>query len=65
MSQPERLHRMREAALARAREFSWESVFEQVYQAYEDCLSRVEDVSTDTIPSSQHVAITDINAIVR
>src|SRR5262245_36132435 len=65
MSQPERLNRMREAALARAREFSWDSVFEQVYQAYEDCLSRVEDVSTDTIPSPQHVAITDINAAVR
>ncbi|HKC88194.1 MAG TPA: glycosyltransferase [Blastocatellia bacterium] len=65
MSQPERLNRMREAALARAREFSWDSVFEQVYQAYEDCLSRVEDVSTDPVPSPQHVAITDINAALR
>jgi len=65
MSRPERVNRMREAALARASEFSWESVFEQVYQAYEDCLSRVEDVSTDTIPSSHHVTITDINAAVR
>ena len=65
MSQPERLNRMREAALARAREFSWESVFERVYQTYEDCLSRAEGVSTDTIPSSQPVTITDINAAVR
>ena len=65
MSQPERLNRMREAALARAREFSWESVFEQVYQAYEDCLSRIADVSTDLIPSPQHVAIPDVNAAVR
>jgi len=65
MSQPERLNRMREAALARAREFSWESVFEQVYQAYEDCLLRSEDVSTDSIPSPQRVAIPDVNAAVR
>src|SRR5262245_60275392 len=65
MSQPERLSRMREAAIARAREFSWESVFEQVYQVYEDCLLRIADVSTDLIPSPQHVAITDVNAAVR
>ncbi|MGH9939294.1 MAG: glycosyltransferase, partial [Blastocatellia bacterium] len=65
MLQPERLNRMREAALARAREFSWESVFEQVYQAYEDCLLRVEDVSTDSIPSPQRAAIPDVNAAVR
>src|SRR5262249_34052282 len=65
MSQPERLNRMREAALARAREFSWESVFEQVYQAYEDCLLRIEDVSTDSIPSPKRVAIPDVNAAVR
>jgi phosphatidylinositol alpha 1,6-mannosyltransferase len=65
MSQPERLGRMREAARARAREFSWESVFEQVYQVYEDCLSRIADVTTDSIPSPQHVAITDVNAAVR
>jgi glycogen synthase len=65
MSQPERLNRMREAALARASEFSWESVFEQVYQVYEDCLSRIADVSTDLIPSPQHVAIADFNAAAR
>src|SRR5262252_6431294 len=59
MSQPERLNRMREAALARAREFSWESVFEQVYQTYEDCLLRTGDVSTGSIPSSRRVAATD------
>jgi len=65
MSQPERLNRMREAALARAREFSWESVFEQVYRVYEDCLLRTADVSTDSIPSPQPVAITDVNAAIR
>jgi len=65
MLQPERLSRMREAALTRAREFSWESVFEQVYQTYEDCLLRTEDVSTNSIPPSQRVAITDVNAAVR
>jgi phosphatidylinositol alpha 1,6-mannosyltransferase len=65
MSQPERLSRMREAALARAREFSWESVFEQVCQTYEDCLLRTADVSTDSIPSPQRVAITDVNAAIR
>jgi len=65
MLQPERLNRMREAALARAREFSWESVFEQLYQAYEDCLLRAEDISTDSIPAPQRVAITDANAAVR
>jgi len=65
MSQPERLNRMREAALARAREFSWESVFEQVYQVYEDCLLRTADVSTDSIQSPQPVAITDVNAAIR
>jgi glycosyltransferase involved in cell wall biosynthesis len=65
MSQPERLNRMREAALARAREFSWEPVFERVYQTYEDCLRRVADISTDSIPSPQRVAITDVNAATR
>src|SRR5215468_1054456 len=65
MSQPERLNRMREAALARAREFSWESVFERVYQAYEDCLLRTADVSTDSIPSPQRAPITDVNAAIR
>lgn len=59
MSQSERLNRMREAARARAREFSWESVFEQVYQAYEDCLRRAEDVSTDSTLSPQPAVIAD------
>jgi len=65
MSQPERLNRMREAALARAREFSWESVFERVYQTYEDCLLRIAEVSIDSIPSPQLAPITDINAAIR
>ena len=65
MSQPELLNRMREAALARAREFSWEGVFERVYQTYEDCLLRIADVSTDSIPSPRRVAITGVNAAVR
>jgi glycosyltransferase involved in cell wall biosynthesis len=65
MSQPEQLNRMREAALARAREFSWEGVFERVYQTYEDCLRRVADVSTDSIPSPQRVAAPSVNAAVR
>ncbi len=65
MFQPERLNRMREAALERAREFSWEGVFGQVYQVYENCLLRTSDSSTDSIPSPQHVAITDANAAIR
>jgi phosphatidylinositol alpha 1,6-mannosyltransferase len=67
MSQPERLSRMREAALERAREFSWESVFEQVYQTYEDCLQRMDDVSTASIPSPRLATsdISDINAAIR
>lgn len=65
MAQPELLNRMREAALKRAREFSWEGVFERVYQTYEDCLRRMADVSTDSIPSPQRVAITDVNAATR
>src|SRR5215813_6711783 len=65
MSQPEKLNRMRVAALARAREFSWDGVFEQVYQTYEDCLRRMADVSTDSILSPQRVAITDVNAAIR
>jgi glycosyltransferase involved in cell wall biosynthesis len=65
MSRPERLSRMREAALKRAREFSWESVFEQVYQIYEDCLLRIGDVSTGSIPSPRPVAAPDINAAIR
>jgi len=65
MSRPEQLNRMREAALARAREFSWEGVFEQVYQTYEDCLRRAPDVSTDSIPSPQRVAAPSVNAAVR
>ncbi len=65
MSKPKRLNRMREAALARAREFSWESVFERVYQIYEDCLLRITDVSTSPIPSPRRMAITDVNAAVR
>ncbi|HEU0177175.1 MAG TPA: glycosyltransferase [Blastocatellia bacterium] len=65
MSQPERLNRMREAALARAREFSWESVFEQVYQTYEDCLLRIGDFSTDSILSPRRVATPDVNAAIR
>jgi len=65
MSQPEKLNRMREAALARAREFSWDGVFERVYQTYEDCLWRMADVSTDSILSPQRVAITDVNAAIR
>ncbi len=65
MSQPERLIRMREAALARAREFSWESVFDQVYRVYEDCLTRITDLSTNSIQAPKHVAITDVNAAVR
>jgi phosphatidylinositol alpha 1,6-mannosyltransferase len=65
MSQPERLNRMREAALKRASEFSWESVFEQVYQTYEDCLLRRDDISTSSIPSPRHVATPDVNAAIR
>jgi glycosyltransferase involved in cell wall biosynthesis len=65
MSQPESLNRMREAALARAREFSWESVFEQVYRAYEYCLLRTPDVSTDSIPSPRRMATPDVNAAIR
>jgi phosphatidylinositol alpha 1,6-mannosyltransferase len=65
MSRPEQLNQMREAALARAREFSWDGVFERVYQTYEDCLRRMVDVSTDSILSPQRVAITDVNAAIR
>ncbi|HEV2667390.1 MAG TPA: glycosyltransferase, partial [Blastocatellia bacterium] len=65
MSQPERLNRMREAALARAREFSWESVFERVYQTYEDCLLRMADVSIDSIPAPRRAPITEVNAAIR
>lgn len=65
MSQPERLDRMREAALARALEFSWESVFERVYQTYEECLIRRGDASTGSIPSPRRVAATDVNAAIR
>jgi glycosyltransferase involved in cell wall biosynthesis len=65
MSQPDRLNRMREAALKRAREFSWDSVFEQVYQTYEDCLLRKGDLSTGSIPSPRAVATPDVNAAIR
>jgi glycosyltransferase involved in cell wall biosynthesis len=65
MSQPERLSRMRAAALERARDFSWDSVFEQVYQTYEDCLLRIGDVSTGSIPSPRRVATRDVNAAIR
>src|SRR5215475_7617299 len=65
ISRPEQLNRMREAALARAREFSWDHVFERVYQTYEDCLRRTADVSTDSILSPHRVAITDVNAAIR
>lgn len=40
MDQPELHRRMREAARQRACRASWESVFQQVYQAYEVCLQR-------------------------
>jgi phosphatidylinositol alpha 1,6-mannosyltransferase len=40
IQQPELHQRMREAARQRACRASWESVFEQVYQAYEVCLQR-------------------------
>jgi len=65
MSQPERLNRMREAARARAREFSWENVFEQVYQTYEDCLLQAETVSADSTLSPQPAVIADANVAVR
>ncbi|HEU0184368.1 MAG TPA: glycosyltransferase [Blastocatellia bacterium] len=65
MSQTERLNRMREAALKRASEFSWESVFEQVYQSYEDCLLRRGDISTSSTLSPRHVATPDVNAAIR
>jgi glycosyltransferase involved in cell wall biosynthesis len=65
MSQPERLNRMREAALKRASEFSWDSVFEQLYQTYEDCILRMVDVSTSPIPSPRRVAAPDVNAAIR
>jgi phosphatidylinositol alpha 1,6-mannosyltransferase len=65
ISQPERMNRMREAAFARAREFSWESVFERVYQTYEDCLLRIADVSINSIPSPHRAPIRDINAAIR
>ena len=64
ISQPEMLNRMREAALARAREFSWDNVFERIYQVYENCLLRI-DISSDSISSPQQVAITDVNAAIR
>ncbi|HEX9004216.1 MAG TPA: glycosyltransferase [Blastocatellia bacterium] len=40
MDQPELHQRMREAARERACRASWESVFRQVYQAYEVCVQR-------------------------
>jgi glycosyltransferase involved in cell wall biosynthesis len=42
MSQPELSLRMREAARQNALSYSWDSVFEQVYQAYAACLQGVE-----------------------
>jgi glycosyltransferase involved in cell wall biosynthesis len=65
MSQPERLNRMRDAARVRAREFSWDNVFEQVYQTYEDCLRQAETVSADSTLSPQPAVIADANAAVR
>jgi phosphatidylinositol alpha 1,6-mannosyltransferase len=40
MEQPELHQRMREAARKRAARASWDSVFRQVYQAYEVCVQR-------------------------
>ncbi len=65
MSQPERLNRMREAALKRARRFSWESVFEQVYQVYEDCLSREGALPADSTSSLQCAGASDVAGAIR
>jgi glycosyltransferase involved in cell wall biosynthesis len=65
MSHHERLNRMREAALKRARLFSWESVLERVYQVYEDCLSREGALSADSTLSLQRVGAPDVTAAIR
>ena len=65
ISQPEWLNQMREAALERAREFSWDSVFERIYQTYEDCLLETSGVSIDSIKSQPGVTTQDINAATR
>jgi len=53
------LNRMREAALERAREFRGERLRAGL-STYEDCLLRIGDVSTGSIPSPQPMATPDV-----
>ncbi|MBS1811431.1 MAG: glycosyltransferase [Acidobacteria bacterium] len=57
LANPERKHQLREAARARALCFAWSRVFEQVYEAYDTCLSTqqvlaVEANKSNTISTS-------------
>jgi glycosyltransferase involved in cell wall biosynthesis len=54
MAEPELHHRMREAARELACRASWDTVFEQVYQAYEVCLQRTaaESATRPALPAS-------------
>ncbi len=54
MANPLRCQNLREAARAHALTFSWENVFEQVYEAYEACFSTQEIL---TIESSMAIPI--------
>lgn len=57
LANPECKHQLREVARARAMLFSWPRVFEQVYEAYEACLSTqqvlaVEANKTNSLPAA-------------
>ncbi len=57
LANPERKQQLREAARTRAMMFSWSRVFEQVYEAYDACLSTqqvlaVEANKTNALPTT-------------
>jgi glycosyltransferase involved in cell wall biosynthesis len=57
LANPERKQELREAARARALQFAWSRVFEQVYEAYDACLSTqqvlaVEANKTNALPTT-------------
>jgi glycosyltransferase involved in cell wall biosynthesis len=48
LADPERRQQLREAARARALTFSWSRVFEQVYEAYDACLSTQQVLAVES-----------------
>jgi phosphatidylinositol alpha 1,6-mannosyltransferase len=64
-TQREMLNEMRVAARRRACEFSWENVFAQLYQAYDECVRGYATATKPRVPALPPVAVEQSNVSIQ